>query len=57
MNQEEKNQMDSLKKAIRSFEQEIRAKDELITEQEKVIHVMENHIKELTGLLDRILKL
>lgn len=56
MNKEEQKEMDLLKQAIKMYEQEVAAKDELIQGQKKVIAEQEKFIQDLQGMFKKILK-
>lgn len=45
-----------LNKAIACLEEEVRAKDEIIKQQELIIKTMQEHNDELTSLMNRIFK-
>ena len=55
MNPKEKKYVADLEHALLLFEEEVKAKDELIRGQEKIIATQEKHINKLVGLMDQLL--
>ncbi len=56
MNQEESELVKSLMEALDAYQEEVSVKDKIIQEQKNRIDTLQNHIDQLTGMLQQILK-